>query len=353
MPTINILQRAIDTSDGKMVQAIMTPKNDQTYSDDPLRHYAHAVCRGRQDECTIVRNVGNGNSASVYQVSINAQHAALKVYDPKFFQGDNREVGRRRVVDQMSLKGHGHPNLIDFIEAGPILDTYYLLMEYYPWKSLDHFLKIIDRSEIGAIISKVASAAEFLEERGFVHRDIKPANILVSENSEDTKLLDLGVMRTITATDQQNGTDHGYALPFVATAQYSSPAYLFREQLPTEEMWQALTFYQLGAVLHDLIMSEPIFAKEMRSQNRYRVAAAVLLTTPEVRALDIPPRLITLARQCLLKEDDARLKRVSWSSFRDTNELTSDQIRATFGIGNFSSPVARGFSSQPKTGRTS
>ena len=317
----------------------MTPKTDQISSKDPLRGYADAVCHGKQDKWTIVQNVGNGNSASVYQVSINGLHAALKVYDPKFFQGDNREVERRRVVDQMSLKGHGHPNLIDFIEAGPVLDTFYLLMEYYPWQSLDKCLKLVDRSEISVIVSKTASAAEFLEERGFVHRDIKPANILVSETSKDVKLLDLGVMRPIAATDEHNGTDHGYALPFVATAQYSSPGYLFRESSATEAMWQALTFYQLGAVLHDLIMGEPIFAKEIRSQNRYRVAAAVLLTTPEVRAIDIPPRLITLARHCLLKEDNARLKRVSWSSFRGTDEFTSDQVRMNLGLGALRAPT--------------
>ena len=317
----------------------MKQKNDQALSNDPLGHYAEAVCIERHDECAIVGKIGNGNSASVYQVSMNGQRAALKVYYPKFLQGDSREVEQRRVVDQMSLKGHGHPNLIDFIDAGSVLDTCYLLMEYVPWKSLDQFLKLVDRSEIGAIISKVASAAEFIDERGFVHRDIKPANILVSQDSKDIKLLDLGVMRPITATDEQNATDHGYALPFVATAQYSSPAYLFREDSSTEEMWKALTFYQLGAVLHDLIMGEPIFAKEMRSQNRYRVAAAVLLTNPEVRGIDIPSRLIALARNCLLKADDARLRRVSWSSFRERDEVANDQIRANLGLGDFRAPA--------------
>ena len=227
----------------------MTPKDEQEQSNDPLRRYADAACREIGVDCSIVGKIGSGNSASVYQVSMPGQHVALKIYNPRFFQGSNRDVERRRVLDQMSLKGHGNPNLIDFIEAGPIEDTYYLLMEFLPWKSLDQCLGLVDRSKIGAIISKIASAAEFLEGRDFVHRDIKPANILISEDNQNIKLLDLGVLRPISAMYEQGGTDHGYALPFVATAQYSSPAYLFRDSSPTEDMWKALTLYWFGCAV--------------------------------------------------------------------------------------------------------
>ena len=79
----------------------------------------------------------------------------------------------------MELKGHGHPNLIDFLDAGPLEDTYFLLMEYFPWQSLDQRLQLIDRERVAGVISKIAAAAEFLEQRGRVHRDIKPANVLV------------------------------------------------------------------------------------------------------------------------------------------------------------------------------
>jgi serine/threonine-protein kinase len=314
---------------------MMMRENEPVGSDDHLRPYADALCQKRDEECSVLRKVGDGNSASVYQVLIDGKHAALKVYEPRFFEGKNREVEKRRVMDQMALKGHGHPNLIDFLDAGPIQDTYYLLMEYFPWPSLDNSLESVERSRIGEIIAKVASAAEFLEEKGLVHRDIKPANILASEDAVEVKLLDLGVIRTISAAEEKHGTDHGYALPFVATAQYSSPAYLFRDSVPTEEMWRALTFYQLGAVLHDLIMAKPIFSKDVRSENRYRVAAAVLLTNPEVRADDIHPKLITLARSCLLKEDQVRLQRVSWSRFRGGYEAKSDDMRQRLGLGIF------------------
>lgn len=299
--------------------------------DNALCSYAKAFCDDSQDGWELIDEIGSGNSASVYKLVSDDRAAALKIYDPRFFEGDKAVVEKRRVLDQMSLKGHGHPNLIDFFHAGEIDSTYFLLMEYLPWKSLDQRLETIERTEIAGIISKIAAAAEYLEGRNFVHRDIKPENILISDDDQEIKLLDLGVMRPI-STENSGGTDHGYALPFVATAQYSSPAYLFRDGEPTENMWKALTFYQLGAVLHDLLMKYPLFVSEVRTQNRYRVAAAVLLTIPEVYASDAPPWLVAVARNCLVKDDNLRLSRVDWSSFHTKRRSNIDEQRRRLGL---------------------
>lgn len=301
-------------------------------NDRPLRRYAEAFCQRGDADWVLIKEIGRGNSASVYKVTSGNGDAALKIYHPRFFAEDKGEVERRRVLDQMKLKGHGHPNLVDFFDAGPLEDTYFLLMEFFPWPSLDRRLPTMERRQIAEVVSKIAAAAEFLEQRGFVHRDIKPANVVVSDDCEIVKLLDLGVMRTISANNSAPGTDAGYALPFVATAQYSSPAYLFRDDSATEDMWKALTFYQLGAVLHDLLMKRPLFDSEVRTLNKYRVAAAVLLKPPEVHALDVPPWLVTLARNCLVKDDDLRLARVRWASFHAGRRSRVPELRAKLGL---------------------
>lgn len=297
-----------------------------------LREYAEAFCQRAPTDWALAEEIGKGNSASVYRVTCATRDAALKVYHPRFFADDTGEVEKRRVLDQMALKGHGHPNLIDFFEAGPLEDTYYLLMEYFPWQSLDKQIHTIDREHIAQIVSGIAAAAAFLETRNMVHRDIKPANVLVSEDGQNIKLLDLGVMRPLSANDGAPETDHGYALPFVATAQYSSPAYLFRDGPATEDMWKALTVYQLGAVLHDLLMQEPLFDAEVRTQNRYRVAAAVLSDIPEVHAPDVPPWLVMLARNCLVKDDGLRLSRVTWRSFHADQRTDLNELRGRLGL---------------------
>ena len=297
---------------------------------DQLLPYAKNFCASRRSR--LIEPTGAGNSASVYRIAHNQTEVALKVYDPRFFSTDHAAVEERRILDQLTLRGHSHPYLIDFLDAGRLCDTYYLLMEYLPWPSLDKRVSQIDPAKIPSIISQVASAAEFLETRNFVHRDIKPANILISPDHEHVKLLDLGVIRPISPIDGPPETDHDYALPFVATAQYSSPAYLIRDGPPTPDMWTALTFYQLGAVLHDLIMRRPLFEREARTGNKYLLAAAVLNNSPEIHAPYAPPPLIALARNCLTKDDAQRLSRVSWTRFHPQTPDNLDALRATLGL---------------------
>ena len=109
---------------------------------DELWPYAEAFCGRAGHEWELIDKIGSGNFASVYQLEADGRAAALKIYRPRFFEGDSATVERRRVVDQMRLKGHGHPNIVDFFEAGEINDTYFLLMEFFPWQSMEQRLSL-------------------------------------------------------------------------------------------------------------------------------------------------------------------------------------------------------------------
>lgn len=133
------------------------------------------------------------------------------------------------------------------------------------------------------------------------------------------KLLDLGVARVFDVADGDEAaiTDHNNLRPFVATAQYSSPEYLFRLDEPTPRLWKGLNFYQLGAVLHDLIMKSELFHDEVSLGNRWLVARAVLTKLPSFADLH-PNRLASLkalASRCLVKDLDTRLQLVNWHDF--------------------------------------
>jgi hypothetical protein len=100
------------------------------------------------------------------------------------------------------------------------------------------------------------------------------------------------------------GTDHDGQLPVVATARYSPPEYLFRLLPPSSELWHALTVYQLGALLHDLIMRRPLFQSEYLEsrENRYRFAWLVATAVPKVQADDVDQDLVFTARRALDKD---------------------------------------------------
>jgi serine/threonine-protein kinase len=185
-------------------------------------------------------------------------------------------------------------------------------------------------NQVPTLIAQLVEATTFLEKLDIVHRDIKPENIHVSEDFSKLKLIDLGVARGLSLPDEEaeEATDHGHKRPFIATAQYSSPEYLFRLDAPSPDLWRALNLYQVGAVLHDLINKKPLFEYEVGLGNKWLVARAVLTKAPIFPDSD-PLRLATLkalATRCLAKDMATRLRIVAWSDF--TTAAATDSLAA-------------------------
>jgi serine/threonine protein kinase len=76
-----------------------------------------------------------------------------------------------------------HPNIIQFIGHTPLeRPSVYVLMEYFPNKSLDNVLYSNVNLPIPTIFQMaidVAIAIHYLHSNKIIHRDIKPANIMV------------------------------------------------------------------------------------------------------------------------------------------------------------------------------
>jgi serine/threonine protein kinase len=144
------------------------------------------------------------------------------------------------------------------------------------------------------------------------HRDIKPDNIVISPNFQKAILLDLGVLLLFTASEV---ADAGTGDQFLGTTRYSPPEYVMREEEDTELGWRAVTFYQLGAVLHDLVMRRPIFGEI--TGPAARLIEAVRSSRPVIDAEGVPAPLLALARNCLQKNWRLRLELVRWEHFNE------------------------------------
>ena len=271
--------------------------------------------------------INHGKSAVVLHARNGAAEAALKVFDRELVERLGRDSQIERIRRELSLKGKTHPHLIQILDGGfsDKLDVAYVAMEYLPYPNLADVLHMVQRDRIWPIISQVASAAKFLESLGLCHRDIKPDNIAISDDFQRAILLDLGVLKPRTHAGEKSITDLEQ-LSFIGTLQYSSPEYLFRREKNDVDGWRALTFYQLGAVLHDLIMQKRLFAE---STDPYaRLVEAVRRNRPRVEAPGVPARLIQLTKSCLLKEPELRLKYVSWAAFHEAAEVdTSTELK--------------------------
>ncbi len=200
-----------------------------------------------------------GKSALVFRGEADGRTAAVKVFDPEIVEayGDQRQL--ERIERERQLAGRSHPNLIEIYDGGVATfdggEYFHVAMQYFPGKNLAESLSTIRPEDIGAIITQVAAAAEFLETLGMCHRDIKPENIGIAEDGHAVKLFDLGVLRPLNVSSLTDTS----VLPFLGTLRYAPPEYLLREEDGTPDGWRALTFYQLGGVLHDLIMRAPLF----------------------------------------------------------------------------------------------
>lgn len=101
----------------------------------------------------------------------------------------------------------------------------------------------------------------------------------------------------------------------------------------------SLNFYQVGAVLHDLIKKEALFQYEILLGNRWLVARAVLTKQPSFFEADTK-RLSAekaLALRCLTKDLDTRMSLVGWDEFKFNkaeDSLTALKTKLSKGLGH-------------------
>jgi serine/threonine protein kinase len=264
------------------------------------------------DSWTIEHLVNHGKSAAVFSARKGGQLAAVKIFDTELIEryGDHAQLGR--IERELELRGQSHENLVSIYGGGHDKDKnlYFIVMEYLDGQNLKDSLQAIETDSVPSLIGQLAGAAKFLEDRGLVHRDIKPENIAILDGGRRLVLLDLGVVRPIKGSDL---TDPEGIHAFVGTLQYSSPEFLLREEKQDIDGWRALTFYQIGAVLHDLLVRRPLF--EQFANPYAKLVNAVQHERPTIINPDAPSRLIQLAQRCLLKNPKTRLKVVRWEDF--------------------------------------
>src|SRR4051812_16180761 len=109
-----------------------------------------------------------GNSGAVFKIiHPDYKSAALKIYDPAYFQGGNALIEEKRVRLQEQLRSHGNPHLIEFFEVGKISEhnTWYLLMELCPWQNLEKALASISDDHVEELLGQLVEAVSFLQER--------------------------------------------------------------------------------------------------------------------------------------------------------------------------------------------
>jgi len=104
-----------------------------------------------------------------------------------------------------------HPNIVRYLNKGNDSDGIYILTEYVDGLTLNDFREkyphYFQKEENNRkILSQLVSALAYLHSRQIVHLDIKPENILITNNGNNVKLIDLGLSYSDCYTEITGGT---------------------------------------------------------------------------------------------------------------------------------------------------
>lgn len=208
--------------------------------------------------------------ASDQEIIGSSPYVAIKVLGDVFREHpQSMNALRREATNAQKLN---HPNIVgvyNFDRDGPHV---FLVMEFMKGSSLDHF---INRNKEGIpfetawpIIEGCALALAHIHSKEIVHSDFKPGNVFITEDGE-TKVLDLGIARTIDETVALDGrTRFDPAALGALTPQYASC-----------EMFEGLKpdsrddIYALGCVAYELLTGRHPYAQMPSIEARTRGVA--------------------------------------------------------------------------------
>ena len=151
------------------------------------------------DGFTIEACLHTGGMAHIYRVRYTQGAAnpgfALVMKVPRMAAGDGAENIVSFEVEHQILQGVSGPHVPRFVAAGDLENVPYLVMEYVPGHTLQHWLDAPERPSVAALArlgAAVALAVHSLHQQNTVHLDLKPDNVLIRPDGSAV-LLDFGL----------------------------------------------------------------------------------------------------------------------------------------------------------------
>ncbi|HEU5245795.1 MAG TPA: protein kinase [Candidatus Udaeobacter sp.] len=218
-----------------------------------LRHNGRGRIGERIGAYAIVAELGRGGMGAVYLAERADGQFEKRVAIKVLKRGtDTDEVLRRFRIERQILAKLDHPNITRLLDAGTTNDGLpYFVMEFVEGTPITHFVQRenLDLRSRLQLFLKVCSAVGLAHENQIIHRDIKPSNVLVGRDREP-KLLDFGIAKLLSVDpDDEDVT--------VAAERRLTPMYAAPEQSAGQSATIASDVYSLGALLYELLTSQP------------------------------------------------------------------------------------------------
>ena len=238
-----------------------------------------------------------GGMALIYDVAYADGRAApfpmvMKV--PRMTAGDGAETIVSFEVEHQMMQALDGPHVPHLVAAGDLSVLPYLVMEYVPGRTLDHWLDQVNQGVLLApetlaqLGAAVAHAAHSLHEQNAVHLDLKPANVIIKGDGTAV-LLDFGLSFHAHYPDLlAEETRHAVG----------SPAYMSPEQVVGVRGDPRSDVFAIGVMLYELATGElPFGAPTSKGGLRQRLWMDP--QPPRARRADLPEWLQEIILRCL------------------------------------------------------
>ena len=265
-----------------------------------------------------------GGMALIYDVSYADGRAApfpmvMKV--PRMTAGDGAETIVSFEVEHQMMQALDGPHVPHLVAAGDLSVLPYLVMEYVPGRTLDHWLDQVNQGVLLApetlaqLGAPVAHAAHSLHEQNAVHLDLKPANVIIKGDGTAV-LLDFGLSFHAHYPDLlAEETRHAVG----------SPAYMSPEQVVGVRGDPRSDVFAIGVMLYELATGElPFGAPTSRGGLRQRLWMDP--QPPRARRPDLPEWLQEIILRCLEPAAAERYPSAAHLAFDLTHP---DQVQVT------------------------
>src|SRR5437870_7645112 len=253
---------------------------------------------GELGDYELLEEVGRGGQGVVFrarQKSLN-RTVALKVIS--LGQWASKAHLKRFRLEAEAAARLEHPGIVPIHEVGERDGSCYFSMQFIEGGQLDEVVKREPMPIRRAVelIANVARTVHYAHEHGILHRDIKPGNILLDAQGEP-HLTDFGLARLV---ETESSVTH--TLDVIGTPSYMAPEQAVGNNAAVSRVTDV---YGLGAVLYQLLTSQPPFA----GGTTYETIKLLLDTEPrQPHALNpkIDRDLSTICLKCLEKDPKRR-----------------------------------------------
>ena len=263
---------------------------------------------GRLGGYRILQVLGSGGMGVVYRAEDPSlkRLVALKVMKPTVAAtGSAKERFLREAQFTAAIE---HDHIVQIYQVGEDFGVPFIAMPLLRGESLKSRLGrtgYMPQSDVVRIGKEVSAGLAAAHERGLIHRDIKPDNIWIEEKTGRVKILDFGLVRSV--SDDTELTQSGMVL--------GTPKYMAPEQAQGHVVDHRSDLFSLGSVLYHLATGKPAFD----GNNLTATLMAVVHQEPQpIEALspEIHPQLATLIAALVQKDRDKRPQSASLVSQR-------------------------------------